>query len=80
MPGYPTKKPIILYYRDAMECLRAIFGNPLFADHMQYSPFKAFETAEKMIRVYGEWMSGNKAWEMQVRSLPVFVYSAYISG
>lgn len=61
-----------------MECLRTIFGNPLFADHMQYSPFKAFETAEKVVRVYGEWMSGNAAWKMQVRSPLISVHTVHI--
>lgn len=33
---------------------------------MHYNPFREFKTAEKLVRVYNEWMSGNVAWNMQV--------------
>jgi hypothetical protein len=65
---YPTKIPVKLYYRDAIECLESLFGNPLFADALQFAPFRLFKTAQKLVRVYNEWMSGNVAWEMQVSS------------
>jgi len=39
---------------------------------MQYSPFRVFKTAEKLVRVYGEWMSGDVAWEMQVTNQTMF--------
>jgi hypothetical protein len=64
--SHPTKRPINLFYRDSMDCLSALFGNPLFTDHILYGPFRVFKTAEKLVRVYGEWMSGNVAWQMQV--------------
>jgi hypothetical protein len=66
--SHPTKRPVNLYFRDAIECLNSLFGSPLFADHMQYSPFRVFKTAEKLVRVYEEWMSGDAAWDMQVCS------------
>lgn len=65
--GDATKQPVNLFYRNPIDCISSLFGNPLFADHMQYSPFRVFTTAEKLYRSYGEWMSGNVAWEMQVR-------------
>lgn len=63
---YPTKRPVNLFYRDSVSCVRSLFGNPLFADHMHYTPFREFKTAEKLVRVYNEWMSANVAWDMQV--------------
>ena len=67
--SHPTKQPINLYFRDAIECLSSLFGSPLFADYLQYSPFRVFKTAEKLVRIYEDWMSGNVAWDMQVHQL-----------
>jgi hypothetical protein len=64
--GYPTKAPMCLYYRDALECIEHLFGNPLFAGHIDYSPQRLWTTAEKLERIYTEWMTGDSAWEMQV--------------
>lgn len=63
---HPTKTPIHLYYCDAIECISSLFSNPLFAKHMHYSPFRVFKMAEKLVRIYEEWMSANVAWNLQV--------------
>ena len=59
---HPTKTPIMLFYCDAIECIKALFSNPLFANSIQYSPFQVFKTAERLVCIYGEWMSGDVAW------------------
>lgn len=64
--AHSTKSPPVLYMRDPIECLQSIFGNPYFARAIDYVPYRVFKTAEKLTRVYHEWMSGNTAWEMQV--------------
>ena len=64
--SYPTKTPVHLFYRDPVECIQAIVGNPLFKDSIQFTPFKLFETAAKLTRVYTEWLSGDAAWTNQV--------------
>ncbi|KAF7972624.1 hypothetical protein HWV62_17370 [Athelia sp. TMB] len=46
---YPTKHPVSLFYRDSISCVRSLFSNPLFADHMYYTPFREFKTAEKLL-------------------------------
>ena len=76
--SHPTKRPVNLYFRDGIECLSSLFGSPLVADHLQCSPFRVFKTAEKLVRVYGEWMSGNAAWDMQVR-LTITISSSYLA-
>ena len=58
----------MLFYCDAIECIEALFGNPLFANSIQYSPFHVFETAEKLVHIDGEWMSGDVAWNLQVHT------------
>jgi hypothetical protein len=70
----PTKNAIKLYYRDAVDCLESLFNDPSFADHIDFSPFRLFNTAQRLNRVFTEWMSGNTAWEMQV-----FIKYNYVS-
>jgi hypothetical protein len=60
-PVHPTKNPVKLYYRDAIECLESLFGNPLFVDALQFTPFRLFMATEKLVRAYSEWMSGDIA-------------------
>ncbi|KAF8136962.1 hypothetical protein EV363DRAFT_1156554 [Boletus edulis] len=63
--AHPTKQPVHLYYRDALECIESLFNHPFFADKIDFTPFRLFTTAERVVRVYTEWMSSNSAWEMQ---------------
>ena len=64
--GYPTRDPIKLYWRDALEVVQELFGNPIFAQHMEYDPYIILDGPEWE---YGEWMSGEEAHRIQV-SLP----------
>lgn len=63
---YPLLAPVQLYYRDPLECLQSLLISPLLADSVDFSPYRLYETSEKLIRKYDEWMSGDAAWEMQV--------------
>ncbi|KAG2091184.1 uncharacterized protein F5147DRAFT_748146 [Suillus discolor] len=63
--SHPTKSPVILYWRDPIECITSIFNHPLFHHHMDLTPRKIYSTAERLCRVYTGWMSGNDAWDMQ---------------
>ena len=40
--------------------------NPLVKDSIGFAPFQLFKTAEKTMRIYTEWLSGDAAWSMQV--------------
>jgi hypothetical protein len=64
---YRMKEPLILYWRDGLEVVEHLFGNPLFASSMDFDPYCEVEqTANGQERVYGEFMSANHAWEIQV--------------
>lgn len=63
---YPTEKPIHLYYRDGWEVAKWIFGNPVFANHMEFDPKIVSQDAEGKERVFTEYMSGTRAWNVQV--------------
>jgi hypothetical protein len=67
--GHATKSAITLYYRDPIECVASLFNSPLLADQLDLVPYRLYETAEKTLRIYDEWMSGDNAWEMQVSNL-----------
>ncbi|KAJ7910233.1 hypothetical protein B0H13DRAFT_2232945 [Mycena leptocephala] len=54
---YPTKNPLTLYYRDPLECLQALLSNPLVQDFIHFTPFRLWETSEKLMRIYSEWLS-----------------------
>ena len=63
LPGYTTKSPIRLYWRDGLEIVTHLFSNPIFAPSMELNPYRAYEDGARM---YGEFMSGDLAWEIQV--------------
>ena len=65
----PTKRPLVLYYRDALECLQSLLHAPLHGDRIHFTPLKIFESARKLMRVYLEWWTGDAAWDMQVGCL-----------
>jgi hypothetical protein len=52
--GYVTAHPVHLIWRDALEVTKHIFGNPIFANDMEFDPYEIFVNRE---REYGEWMS-----------------------
>jgi hypothetical protein len=77
---YPTKHKIYLYYRDAVECLRSLMRNPLLKDYIEFTPRRLYKSAEKLARVYTEWLSGDAAWLMQVTFIlmtPKFNHSLF---
>ena len=75
LPGYVTREPMYLFFRDALDCTEYLFGNPLFAGHMDFSPTQSYRDAEQTIRIYSEWMTGEAAWNMQVRFSVLFIFS-----
>jgi hypothetical protein len=64
--SHTIKSDITLYYRDPVECIASLFNSPLLADHLDLVPYRLYQTVEKTLRIYDEWMSGDNAWEMQV--------------
>ncbi|KAG1779278.1 hypothetical protein EV702DRAFT_1178461 [Suillus placidus] len=65
--GYATTHPVNLIWRDALEVVHHIFGNPIFANHMEYDPYEINDGGE---HEYGEWMSSEHAFEIQDK-LPI---------
>ncbi|KAJ7203716.1 hypothetical protein C8J57DRAFT_1259579 [Mycena rebaudengoi] len=64
--GFPTKSPLVLYYRDSLQCVEFLLKNPLMKDHVDLIPKLNFRNGQ---RLHSEWINSDGAWEMQT-SLP----------
>ena len=69
--GFRTKSPITLYWRDGLEVVRYLFVNPVFAPCMEMTPYKLIDE-ETNLRAFGDFMSGEFAWDYQVRNCGLF--------
>ncbi|KAF9016394.1 hypothetical protein BDP27DRAFT_1440698 [Rhodocollybia butyracea] len=65
LPLYPSKVPLVLYYRDAVECLQDLMKSPLIQDSLSFTPLQIFKTSEKVVQIFESWLSGDRAWNMQ---------------
>lgn len=68
------------FYRDGLECVEHLFGHPLIKEYLLINPHQVYKVAEAFIRVFGEWMSGDTAWSMQVISLYMMLLHSLISA
>ncbi|KAI0054953.1 hypothetical protein BV25DRAFT_1816322 [Artomyces pyxidatus] len=68
------------YYRDPLECIQALFGDPAFAPHLVFVPQRHYEDEDQTIRVYNDMWTGKWWWRTQVGSpsrtiIPVIISS-----
>ena len=66
VPGGTTKEPLVLYFRDALECFKRFLANPLLRDHLDFVPRRENTNEEKTERLFNEIMTGDRAWTLQV--------------
>jgi hypothetical protein len=67
LPGYKAKSPMTLYWRDGLEVIQSLFSNPMFASTIETFPYRSYETTDDgEVRMYGEFMSAEQAWKIQV--------------
>jgi hypothetical protein len=68
--SYLTKKPLVLFYQDVVECARELFGDPQFEGHMDYGPKSSWTNSTKSERVFTSLMASGNWWaRMQVCAL-----------
>ncbi|KAG2118340.1 hypothetical protein BD769DRAFT_1362448 [Suillus cothurnatus] len=60
--GYITTHPVHLIWHDALEVTQHIFGNPAFANDMEFNPYEIYDNGEQE---YSEWMSSSCAHDIQ---------------
>jgi hypothetical protein len=61
--GYKTTHPINLIWRDALEVVKQLFSDPAFANHITFDPHIVHDGTQ---REYGDFMSADFAWKIQV--------------
>lgn len=75
-PAWMTKEYEV-WYRDPLQVLEAILGNPKFADHMDWASKKLYGSDGK--RHYIDLMLGDWAWEQSVRALCLYLFVSLTS-
>ncbi|KAG1817122.1 uncharacterized protein BJ212DRAFT_1299292 [Suillus subaureus] len=60
--GYKTVHPIELIWRNALEVIKQLFSDPIFMNHMTYTPH-IVNVGNK--HEYGDYMSADMAWRIQ---------------
>ena len=69
------KEKHLIQYRNPIDAIKSLFGNPAHANIMVYRPQKVFSSQDKGNRIYDEMWTG-KWWNaIQVIS---FIYSCYV--
>ncbi|KAG2052891.1 hypothetical protein BDR06DRAFT_982926 [Suillus hirtellus] len=51
--------------RDPVECIKELWANPAYLDHLTYAPERHFTDEGKVKHIYDELMSGDWSWEAQ---------------
>ena len=62
----PTKQPVRLLYRLALECIQSLLSHLLLYPHISFVPRKVWTLAARVCRIYEDWLSRDRAWEIQV--------------
>ncbi|KAI0085458.1 hypothetical protein BDY19DRAFT_896743 [Irpex rosettiformis] len=68
--GEALREELELWFRNPIECIRELIGNPLFVEKMVFTPEKVFEDSKGEEEVRNEMNTGKWWWEIQMK-LPV---------
>ncbi|KAG8934911.1 hypothetical protein FRC01_012960 [Tulasnella sp. 417] len=64
-----TDRVIECFYRDPLECIESLYGNPAWADVLHVAPERHYTDTTKATRIYNEMNTGNWWWRQQ-KNLP----------
>ena len=70
-PKFVRKEVIVggqafdVYFRDVLECIRALYGNPEFAKTLVFAPERHYLDSARTKRAYHEMHTGDWWWEKQ---------------
>ncbi|KAI9457974.1 hypothetical protein BJY52DRAFT_1204447 [Lactarius psammicola] len=74
LPGRPHFKQLnftigeedlSFYFRDVMECIRGLYGDPEFSDKLALAPERHYSDPERTCRIYSEMHTGDWWWAVQ---------------
>lgn len=66
LDGAEIKEELELWFRDPVECIRELIGNPLFQAKMVFAPEKLYEDEGGEEEVRNEMNTGKWWWQIQV--------------
>ena len=75
LPGRPPFKckefkigneTLEFYYRDVVECIRSLYGDPQFVQDLIFAPEQHYTNPECTCRIYNEMHTGDWWWTVQV--------------
>lgn len=69
MPDYTYR----IRYRNPLQAIRALLGDPALQKHLVYRPRKVFSNRDRKDKIYSEMWTGDWWWAIQV-SLPLLLY------
>lgn len=64
--GKPLTETLELWYRDPVECIKELVGNPMFKEHLAYAPTRVYRDHLGSVRQIDEMWTGDWWWKMQV--------------
>ncbi|KAG2156833.1 uncharacterized protein EDB93DRAFT_1101256 [Suillus bovinus] len=63
-----------LFMRDPVECIKELWANPAYLNHLTYALEHHFADEGKTEHIYDELMSGNWSWKVQLRQDPALQF------
>lgn len=57
------------YYRDALQCIRSLYGDPEFIHALAFAPEQHYTNPERTCRLYNDMYTCDWWWSVQVRNL-----------
>ncbi|PSR81411.1 hypothetical protein PHLCEN_2v4278 [Hermanssonia centrifuga] len=63
--GEALTETLEVWYRDPMDCIRELLGNPLFAKMLAYAPERVYHNKEGINRHIDKTWTGNWWWDLQ---------------
>lgn len=64
--GNPLLEKLEVWYRDPVECIKELMGNPMFAHHLAFAPERIFRDPNGKERHIDEMWTADWWWNLQV--------------
>lgn len=58
---------VTLFYRNPVDAVKALLSRPNLVDELEFVPKRVWANKEKKSRIYSEVLTGDWAWNTQVR-------------
>lgn len=71
-----------VYFRDILECIRALYGDPEFAPYLKFCPERHYADEDQTVRLFHDMHTGKWWWDTQVsiRTWRLAMNCAYFSS